>query len=157
MYPFYGHGPPRDNRSSFRLSASRSLPGELVVQGAHHRHVDDLGRFGLFHWTRNGTITFQRQISSDLMIVFQVLCQHCLQVFVEDDEMFQHSRRMDPINRSTWGSCHGERGAISFPFSQTRNLRDELGALNPIAIPQEVLRRGLEGERLHHLLCGPAG
>src|SRR5262245_44201020 len=66
----------------------------------------------------------------------------------------RHSQRSDPISRSTYAFCHGERAAVNFVNVhrlRRRGPRMERG----VAIANKIARRVVPGERLAELLRRP--
>jgi len=58
-------------------------------------------------------ILVQREMRADLIVIRSVILQHATQLrFVEHDQVSRLSRRIEPMTRSTWPFCHGERGAV---------------------------------------------
>jgi len=53
----------------------------------------------------------------------------------------KHSRRMEPISRSTYGFCHGERGALHFLHPQAFRHGDPVPAVDRIAVAQKISAR----------------
>src|SRR5258707_11138268 len=66
-----------------------------------------------------------------------------------------HSRRIDPISRSTKPFCQGEAGAVGLSrMRMARNRRDD-AAIDPVAIADEVVRSLIPRKRLRYLTCNP--
>ncbi len=48
------------------------------------------------------------------MIIVRIVCENPPQMaLVEHDATWRHSRRIDPMSRSTYGDCPEERGAVT--------------------------------------------
>ena len=85
-----------------------------VVEPADVRPRDDFARLGPLHASTHRSIFAQREMRAPVMVVGDIRSQHPLQgsLIEHDDVIEAHSRRIDPITRSTYGSCHGLRGAV---------------------------------------------
>src|ERR1700685_3747153 len=84
-----------------------------VMRSSDLRNHYDAPAFWLLHGPRFRSIFGQRQMSSGVVVVGKITSQS-----PRNDLSFhtmtwsKHSRRMEPISRSTYGFCHGERGAV---------------------------------------------
>jgi hypothetical protein len=70
----------------------------------------------------------------------------------------RHSRRIDPMSRSTWPFCHGERGAVGWsriPHG-LQSATDDC-PVRPVAIPKQMARCLIPGECLGDLVRDPFG
>ena len=48
-----------------------------------------------------------------LIVIFHVRQQYVTKMpFTQDDDMIEHSLRIEPISRSAYPFCHGERGEV---------------------------------------------
>jgi hypothetical protein len=68
----------------------------------------------------------------------------------------KHSRRTEPISRSTNGFCHGDRGAestSSIPIAFV--IAAAAAAVSRISITQNISARVIAGKRFPHLLHCP--
>jgi hypothetical protein len=70
---------------------------------------------------------------------------------------FRHSRRIDPIRRSTYGFCQGLWAGDDFFHSQRRDPQTNIGAVDAVPIPDQISGCIPIGERLGDLLSGPGG
>jgi len=70
-------------------------------------------------------VPLQRQVRPVLVVVHEVLRQDPSEVLlVQDDDVVDASRRIDPTRRSTYGFCQGDCGAMStssIPIALTRH------------------------------------
>src|SRR6266566_3803494 len=67
-----------------------------------------------------------------------------------------HSRRIDPISRSTKPFCQGEAGAVGLSrMPMARNRRVTTLPLDPIPIADEVTRSLIPRKCLRYLTCNP--
>ena len=68
----------------------------------------------------------------------------------------RHSRRMDPISRSTYGFCHGDRGAeITSSIPQGFRHGYPVTTVDRIAVAQKISAPVVPGKSLPDLLHGP--
>ena len=69
-----------------------------------------------------------------------------------------HSRRIDPISRSTYGFCHGLWGAVrTSSISSRLETGPKILTVGPVAIPQQKPWRRVPRERVADLLGRPRG
>ncbi len=81
----------------------------------------DLATADRLHRPSVGRILVERQVTSGAMIIVQVGCQDPAKMdFVNDDDMIEtfapasaSRAAAQPMTRSTYGDCQGDRGAVS--------------------------------------------
>ena len=84
-----------------------------MVQTADLRNGDHLAAGRWMHRARIGTVLPQEQMRSGSVIVFLVRREGATQMaLVEDNEVVQTFAPDRAMARSTYGFCHGERGAV---------------------------------------------
>jgi hypothetical protein len=83
-----------------------------VVQPAENWPAKDLP--GPFDGTRERRILLQGEMCAGAIIIFHVRQQQVAEVaFAEHDDVVEaHSRRIEPISRSAYPFCHGDRGDV---------------------------------------------
>ena len=83
-----------------------------MMESSDLRNHYDAPAFWLLHGPRFRSIFGQRQMSSGVLVVGKITSQSPAQRLSFHTIMWsKHSRRTEPINRSTNGFCHGDRGA----------------------------------------------
>jgi hypothetical protein len=86
----------------------------MVMQTADVWDFDDRPARWRLSNPRDGSILVQREVSAPVVIIGDVAMQVALQrALVPHDDVIEHSRRREPIARSTNGFCQGHRGAVS--------------------------------------------
>ena len=98
-----------------------------MVEATDFTNRDDPTELRRLNWPAVGRILFERQVSARSVVVREVASQGTAQVlFAKDDDVFRHSRRMEPMSRSAKGFCHGLWGAVrtsptALPLRRCRN------------------------------------
>ena len=93
-----------------RLSCA---PVVAVVQAADLWNRDDVAERWWCGRPWMWRVLRQRVMRPRLVVVRQVPTQDARQFgFIHDDHRSRHSRRMEPMRRSAYAFCHGERGAV---------------------------------------------
>jgi hypothetical protein len=68
----------------------------------------------------------------------------------------RHSRRIEPITRSTYARCQGERGGRQHFFDvHVSHLFSEVLAKDAVAVAQQIARDLVKGEGFSQLLTNP--
>src|SRR5207245_3075092 len=68
----------------------------------------------------------------------------------------RHSRRIEPITRSAYAFCHGERGANHrLPDLQRLGLARKALSIDLVAVPDQIAGRFLQPARLKQLESRP--
>ena len=84
-----------------------------MMQAADLRDRDHLSFGWMLDSTWHRCITFQRKMSARLVIVRKVARENACQVSpVEHDDVIQEFSADTADQRSTYGFCHGDRGAV---------------------------------------------
>jgi hypothetical protein len=84
-----------------------------MMESSDLRNHYDAPAFWLLHGPRFRSIFGQRQMSSGVLVVGKITSQSPAQRLSFHTIMWsKHSRRTEPINRSTNGFRHGDRGAV---------------------------------------------
>jgi hypothetical protein len=66
-----------------------------------------------------------------------------------------HSRRIDPISRSTKPFCQGEVGAVGLSRMPMARSASDDAAIDPVAIADQVVPSLIPGKCLGYLTCNP--
>ena len=101
----------------FRGQEPESLCGSAfvsMVKPAHLGHGNNPSPLGRFNRSSVRRVLPKRKMTTRTVIVVQV-AGHLPpeRRFIHHDDVIQAFARMEPISRSTYGLCHGERGAVS--------------------------------------------
>ena len=84
-----------------------------VMQATHLWDPHDPALTGRLDRARNRRVLVEREMRARSFVVVAIELHQPLESRrAEHDDVIEHSRRTDPINRSTYAFCHGERGAV---------------------------------------------
>jgi len=84
-----------------------------VMQAADFRRRHDAAGRGRLDWSGHRAVLREREMRTRAHLVRDVAREHLTQAeFVHHDHGSRHSRRIEPMTRSTWAFCQGERGAV---------------------------------------------
>ena len=95
-----------------------------MMQAADLRDGDHLSDPAWQDRPRVRTILVERQMRSSALVVIDIGEHYAAQMaLVEDDDVIQTLAGIEPITRSTYAFCHGDRGAVItsvIPIASTR-------------------------------------
>ena len=98
-----------------------------MVEPAGLWELDDLTEFRRFDFPRLGGILAERKMRTRNVVVMEVIAQNPSHVpFAEDDYVVEAFTPNRSMTRSTYGFCHGERGAMRtglIPRALTRRVK----------------------------------
>ena len=109
--------------------ACRKLdPHILVMQSAKDRTAEyEANRLD---GAGNRRILVQGQVRTRLIVVAEVAPQQMMEMaLAKDNHVVMHSRRIEPISRSAYPFCHGDRGDMGrsrMPMARTRRTNTSL-------------------------------
>src|SRR6516164_8130388 len=84
-----------------------------MVQSAHLRQFDHRTQFGGLNRALFRSVFAQRKMSTGTPVVPEIRLQGPPQRgLIEHDYMIQTLTPIDPMSRSTYGDCQGDRGAV---------------------------------------------
>jgi len=130
-----------------------------VVESADLRQRNDSALFGWLHGARLGRVFFERQVRTRAVIVMEIAAETTTQVSLVQDDHVVEELAADCADyalgqgvlprRSRSGENLGDADA-SHPLPK-------LGAVDTVAIAEQVAGRRVAGERLDDLLRSPSG
>jgi hypothetical protein len=96
----------------------------MVVQSAEDRQ--GYNSSGRMDGSGDRSVLDKGQMRSSDVVVFRIRAEHMAQMSLpEDEDVIKHSRRIEPISRSTWPFCQGDRGAVGLsrmPMARMRRV-----------------------------------
>ena len=137
-------------------SASSSLPQVVMMQTADSRYLNHLPPFRRLHRPRDRTVVGKRSVGTDVVVIFAVGFENLLQLsFME----YHHSIQAFSPNGTDQALDDGilprrSRGDQLLLDAHALDPLHEDRAVDRIAVPQQILGRGVVGEGLDDLLRG---
>jgi hypothetical protein len=134
--------------------SSGCFSGVPMMQPAEDRDLSDRSILGRFDGSVNRTIFVERQMSPVVVVVGHELTKNAQQVaFVEDDDVVESVSSASADHSFAEGILPGRpRRAENLFDAHVFDAPSELAAIDAIAIADEILGRGLFGERFDDLL-----
>ena len=128
-----------------------------MMQAADTRHLSNLPTIGRLHCPRDWAVVRERPVRAYPMVVIEVIYENLAQLlFVQNDdsiETFPPDGTYQPLGK--WILPRGSRGSQLLLDTHALHTVHEDRPVNRIAVPQQILGRGIVGEGIDNLLCGP--
>src|SRR5258707_15131903 len=100
-----------DGQSHTGCPYQKLRPTVLVVQVSEDGHRNDPP--GPVDRSMDWGVFVQRQVSPELVVIRDVGCDDAAEMSSPNTRRWsRHSRRIEPISRSTYPFCQGDRGAV---------------------------------------------